>query len=764
MSNRGFVKTALSMGLMAACSVVPTIGFAQEESLSLEEVVVTARKKSESIQDIPVSVTALGEELKRSSIRNLQDIQGFIPNVVIDRVAALQGGAAISIRGISYQETDKSWDAPIGLIVDGVFIGTNSGQLLDNFDIERIEVLRGPQGTLFGKNTNGGAINVIRTAPTQEFGGKVKVTAGDFGTKEIRGLINLPVTDKGGLKLFASKLESDGYIKNTTYNDDAGGTDSQNIGLTFGYDFTDNFELAFTAERLEDESDVGAWANYNRATDFTCISTLIPSGLDLGAFILPPSANVPQSGLGCKDLDPGSDEDHSSQNAPNSAETTQDFFNLSMNWALGDWTLTSITGYLDRDEKPTYEYDASPNEFLTVTAHNTYEQTSQEFRITGDVGAVSLTGGLYYFQSEYTQSQTSFDMWYYFGFDFAGPGGVSQTLTGKGDNTAYAAFVNADWAITDKLTLNLGGRYTDEEKTLDGGSPGWSFTDKNVIGAPAGSVVVAPGPIQNNKEDWAEFTPRIALSYAATDDLMVFGSYAKGFKSGGFFARTTDLINLESYDPEYVNTYELGMKSEWLDNRIRFNGTIFFTDYEDKQEDIIQAAPDGTVGTVVVNASDAEMYGVELELTAAVTANLNMFLQLGTLKSEYKNYITDISGDGTATDNSHLDIRNAPEMTFGIGANYVRDVSFGEVLLNYNYNWRDDYTSSVTNEDIGEIEAAGFHSASADLTFMDHYTVSIYGRNLSDERYKRAVGIPPVSTFAYYNAPRNFGIEFTAQF
>ncbi len=755
-------NTILSSCIAAVIFGSMSLSVQADETLQLEEVVVTARKKSESIQDIPVSVSALGEELQRSSLRNIQDIQGFVPNVVVDKVSALQGGSAISIRGISYQETDKSWDAPIGLIVDGVFIGTNSGQLIDNFDIERIEVLRGPQGTLFGKNTNGGAINVIRSAPTKEYDAKIKINIGDFGREETKAVINIPVTENGGLKLYGSDIRSDGYIKNTTYNDYAGGENSNQYGFTLAYDINEAFDISVTAERIDDKSEVGAWANFNRATDFACITTVMDDPLDTGDFVVPVSPAP--FGSGCNALDTGSDEDHNSQNAPNSAHSIQDFYNVTMNYDINDWTLTSITGHITRDEELTLEYDASANEFLTIDANHTYEQTSQEFRITGDIDNVNLTAGLYYFESEFTQSQTSYDMWYYFGFSHAGPGGVSQPLSSEGSNTSYAVFVNADWAINDQWALNIGGRYTEEEKTLDGGAPGWYYTDKNIIGADAGDVVVPAGPIQHHKQDWSEFTPKVALSYTANNDMMLFGSYAKGFKSGGFFARTSDLVNLNAYDPEYVDTYELGMKSQWMQNRVRFNATMFYSDYTDKQEDVIQASADGSVGTVVVNASDAEMYGVELELTAMVTQDLSIAMQLGTLKSEYKNYKTDISGDGIVTDNSHLDVRNAPELTYGIDVNYFQDVSFGELIYNYNYRWRDDYTSSVTNEAIGEVKAAGFHRASIDLNFLDNYTISVYGRNLTDERYKRAVGIPPVSTFGQYNEPRNYGVEFTARF
>ena len=201
LQKKAMVPAALALAI-AAVAPVSTQAADGTPRLVLEEVIVTARKRAESMQLIPVAVTAItAAELRQSSIRNLQDIQGFVPNLLIDRVPGLQSGAAIAIRGVSYQEIDKSLDPGIGVLLDGVYLGTNSGQILENFDIERIEVLRGPQGTLFGKNTIGGALNIVRTAPTKEFGGKVQGTLAEYGRQDIRALLNLPMGNKRRLKV-----------------------------------------------------------------------------------------------------------------------------------------------------------------------------------------------------------------------------------------------------------------------------------------------------------------------------------------------------------------------------------------------------------------------------------------------------------------------------------------------------------------------------------------------------------------------------------
>ncbi len=725
----------------------------EESAFALEEVIVTARKREESLQEVAVSVTAITDELSRSSMLSLKDIQNYVPNVTIDEIPGNRG-ASISIRGISFQETDKSLDPPVGVILDGVYLGVAAGQLLNNFDLERIEVLRGPQGTLFGKNTIAGAVNILRTAPTKEWGVKAKVGAADWDRQEFQAVVNAPLTESGGIKIYANSVEHDGYIESYISGDDIGGVDYQQLGATVAFDITDTFDLSLTAERIEDDSDLGAWANFNTPDVLTCLSTLGIPGVT--------QADAPP-GSGCLAFDENSDEDTSTQNDPNTSETTNDYYNLTMNWMLGDWRLTSITGHVSREESFQLEYDASQVEFLYILGEHDYEQTSQEFRINGNINDnINLTAGVYYWDSEWRQFQESYDMWYYFGIGFGPegglqPGDVSQPLEGSGDNEAYSVFASVDWALGEKWVLNLGGRYTYEEKTFTGGSGGFTYV-------PTGTAIVPAGPVRHLDDDWNEFSPRVALQYDMSDDLMFFGSYSNGFKSGGFFARTQDIAGLNSYDPEYVDTWELGMKSEWWDNRARFNATAFYTDYTDKQEDVIVPDSTGSVSTIVTNASDVEIYGLELEFTALLTDKLSMFMNVGLLESEYTDFDADITGDGIVTDNSGLEIRNAPETTFGLGVDWIQPVGNGDIGVHYNYMWRDEFQTIFQNDPLGKVDSAGFHNASIDYNFLEHYRISFYGRNLTDERFARVILIKPVSNFGQWSPPRTYGAEFTLKF
>lgn len=352
------------LALAIAATTAPHV-LAQDSDFALEEVLVTARKREESIQKVPISVTSLSKELKEASIRRLDDIQSFTPNVYIRNTSGIPGGAAISIRGVSYQETDKTLDPSIGVIMDGLYLGTSSGSLLQNFDIQRIEVLRGSQGTLFGKNTTGGVLNIVRGDITMEWGGDFSVTLGDDGREDFKGVLNVPIIeDKLGVKLFANSIKSDGWIENTTLNQDVFGDDKQTYGFAALWQPTENFDVKFHYEHNKDETDTGAWVNQNGPADLTCILE--------GALWA----------VGCAASDMGSDEDHVSSDIINANDSEYDTYILTMNWDLGAVLLTSITGQRDMDEHNLSGFDASPASMLYLDYFNEWEQFSQELRVT----------------------------------------------------------------------------------------------------------------------------------------------------------------------------------------------------------------------------------------------------------------------------------------------------------------------------------------------------------------------------------------------
>ncbi|MEE4190775.1 MAG: TonB-dependent receptor plug domain-containing protein, partial [Halieaceae bacterium] len=448
-SQANFARRLITAALpVIALLAGPVVSPVAEAQAALEEIIVTARKREESIQDVPISVTSVGKELKEASIRRLEDIQSFTPNVYIRNTAGIPGGAAISIRGVSYQETDKTLDPSIGVIMDGLYLGTSSGALLQNFDTARVEVLRGPQGTLHGKNTTGGVLNIIRNDVTMEWGGEAILTAGDQGREDFRGVLNVPIIeDELGVRLFGASINSDGWVDNTTIDDDAWGDDKQLYGFATKWQPTDNFDIKFHYEHMDDKTDTGAYTNMNQPEDLACVLQGV-----LWA-------------IGCADSDPGSDEDNNSTNDRNTNDSEYDTYIVTMNWEFDNFLITSITGRREMDEQYRIEFDGSPANLLYFDYFNDWNQTSQELRLTTEIGDdITLVVGGFYWDVGYEQRWNVHELNYTLELLGIPQGNPPFSLTpnsinynGQNQNTeSYAGFVSADWDVNEKWTLSAG--------------------------------------------------------------------------------------------------------------------------------------------------------------------------------------------------------------------------------------------------------------------------------------------------------------------
>jgi iron complex outermembrane receptor protein len=748
-----FKLTTIAAGFLAVTLATPE-AFSQ---VVLEEVIVTARKREESIQDVPISVTSIGKELKEASVRRLDDIQSFTPNVYIRNTSGIPGGAAISIRGVSYQETDKSYDPSIGVIMDGLYLGTSSGSLLQNFDTARIEVLRGPQGTLFGKNTTGGVINVIRGEVTQNWSGDFSVTAGEDGREDYKGVLNVPIIeDKLGVKLFGYDINSDGYIENTTLNEDVGGDDKSGYGFATLWDATDNLSIKFHYEHNEDETDTGAWANLNQPGDLACI---------LSGILWP---------QGCAATDTGSDEDHVSNNERNRNDSEYDTYIATINWDFEDFLITSITGYREMDEHNLSGFDAMPGDFLNLDYFNDWDQFSQELRLTSQFSEkVEFVAGVYYWDVEYEQRWDVAHLNYV--LDLIGavptPGLTPTSRNYNGQNqetTSYAGFISGDWHLNEKWTIQAGLRWTYEEKDFQGAvNPDDPENGIGVYYDPGAGDPVPTLTFKDFDDDWDEWTPKIGFSYDHTDDMMLFGSYSEGFKSGGFIGRQANFpSNFDpSYDPETVENWELGMKSTWLDGRLIFNPTIFFSNYDDKQEDLLVPVSLNNVASIVANASTLEIFGAELEVIWQVTDAWNVRAMYGYLDSEYDDYVADVNGDGIETDNSDRTPRNTPENTFGLTSTYTIPIGPGDLMAYASYRWRDEIETIANNDSLGSLDSIDNLDVTLNYIWNDgRYRLTAYGRNITDERERVAVRIEPLVAWGQWNEGETYGVEFAVSF
>ena len=384
--------------LMFALVLTMNLNVQAQESaptLAIEEIIVTARKKEESIQDVPMAVTAITDQLNEGSVRRIEDIQAFAPNLFINRTPGIASGAAITIRGVASLESDKSYEPSIGVVMDGMFLGTSSGVLLDNFDIERIEVLRGPQGTLFGKNTTGGILNVIRTPVSlTDLGVDASLTIGEFGRQDLKTVIQVPIIeDQLGVKIFAASIEHDGHVYNTFLEKDAGGDDKLNYGFTTLWEPNDQFSLKFHYEIMEDKSEQGSYVNRNRVGELACTITLI--GFD--------------SRNGCE-INANDGPNTVESDGSNFSDNEYESMIVTANYDTENFLYTYIYSNRDMDEQNMQDFDGSPARLLRMNFFNDWEQTSHEFRVTSQFSdKFQFIAGIYDWEADFAQRWNVYD-------------------------------------------------------------------------------------------------------------------------------------------------------------------------------------------------------------------------------------------------------------------------------------------------------------------------------------------------------------------
>ncbi|MDA9904527.1 TonB-dependent receptor [Hyphomicrobiales bacterium] len=778
----------LSLLTFTSFSTISAQDNEEASSLGIEEIIVTARKREESLQDVPIAITAVTEQLQDATIRNLADLSAFAPNVIIGETSVRARGSAITLRGINSSESDKSLDPKILVELDGVAIGTNSGQIIENFDLERIEILRGPQGTLFGKNTNGGVIRVMRSRPTGEFGGKVEMTIGDNGQEEFRALINTPIVeDILALKIFGTTIKNDGHIYNTFLKIDGPKKDYTNYGATFLFTPNDRFEALLTIEQYNDKSDVGAWTNEN--DDSTLICNLYDPSRGNPALIAKYNPNGYST---CKST-AGLGPTENATNDHNPGQFDTDAYTLNMTYDLSDtMTLTYVGAYREEGEQTTWEYDGTPMPWIWIDAFNAYEQESHEVRLEIITDKANITTGAYFWDSTYRQDWvTRGSFWstlvapelypiceqFGLGAIRCEPGlgatlgeNYAQKLLQTQDTESKAIFVNIDYQLNEKVMLTGGLRYTEEEKQFTGGQSYLTSLERayinnfESIGLP-GEVGVAT---LNKKYD--EISGVVGLSYQYTDDIMFYATYKEGFQSGGFFGRNQNVADFKNtYDPEYAKTLELGMKSLLMDKRVQLNIAAFRNDFEDKQEDTIKLDPSTkTVVTVIDNVAGVLYQGLEVESRFLISESFEAFVNVGLLDAEYDGFIADLDGANAEglvepTNNDYLTPKYAPEMTASFGGTYTADLGDGELQLFAKYSFVDELYSITDNRDVGKIPST--EKVDASITFSkDNYKISLFGRNLTDEITSPVRDISSLMIFGSPSVGTVYGITLSANF
>lgn len=737
--------TALALATVPIGVAMSPLALAQQ--LVLEEIVVTARKRKEDLQDVGLSVSAMSAtEIDRTFARDIRDLAFISPNLIIDDTSQGPGGnAAMYIRGIGVADVEKNFEPAVGVTIDGLFIGANSGAIMRSIDLASLEVLRGPQGTLFGRNTIGGTINIDRTRPTGELGGKVRAGYGDYDTYWLDGVVNFGITDDLAVKLSAAKNDQqEGYFQNISTGDDDGMIDYQSWGINLLWNASETLEFEYTYQDEQTEQDTPPLVNMAQ-----------PDTLFCGSFgLCAQSVNTPSSGDRYKtttlkfepttaSLSPaptGIVTSLTDTLIPNDDDATFDAEThiLEARWEISDsLTLNYIYGTFETQETVVTNFTAEAPMLFGTDRPAEYEQESHELRFTyDDGGALKFVAGAYFWESEYDIRLRSW-------ITFAVEGvvlDIPQNTHQETDSTAL--FFEGDYALNDSWTLTLGGRYTEDEKL--------SEQSANLN--------------SNADEEWSEFTPKVGVRYRVNDDAMIYATYAKGYRSGGFNGRVDSVPSATiPYNPETVDNYELGFKTEWMGQRLRFNGAIFYMDYQDKQEEI-GLASDGATGQriSVFNAADATMQGIELELQALITDNLSVRANLGYLDSEYDEFTFDNGFE--IVDNSGLEFRRAPDFTGSVDATYEWQMGNGQAWVRGAYRFLGEHFIEQTNRPELENDAQHLVDASANYS-VNGLTFSVFGRNLTGEDgWAHGLNVSGLWAYASARAPRTWGAEVTYNF
>lgn len=702
----------------------------------IEEVLITAQKKSaaEAVQDVPISITAYsGDKIEAMFAVNLTDIGLNTPNANLTPITTSPGVANFVIRGMgTVGQSIPSADPAVGVVMDGISYGTIYGVVTDLFDLEAIEILRGPQGTLFGRNVTGGAISMRSVRPGQEFEGKIRATVGSHQRRDLAVIVSGPLNNEWGGKLAVMTKDRDGYWDNNNIGGQQGEVDSLLVRPALRYE-----KGTFDADLVMEFGDMEGHA--------LAMRTFWVDGQQL--------------------FNPYEDN-FTLQGTPGSSNLEWLNAMLETNWDLWDGKLTAVLGYRDLEQQVNTDLDGMQSvrfHFATGTAID-QDQTSLEVRWAGDLNdSISLTTGIYLFDQEYTYAERRLLL------DVTDHRGASTI-----EHSTAGLFAQADILLTDSLTLTVGGRYTDEEKEAEVGLIG----DPNAVGDCASQSApfethASLGDCQPAFEDderWSNFTPKVGLTWDLSEDVMVFASYTRGFRSGGYNVRFTDLTFATDtpsstpgpYDEEVVDAFEIGIKSTLLDGKARVNFSAFDNEYDDLQRTVLN----DTGGQEILNAATATIRGLEFDAAMALTEQLVLEAAIGWVDASYDEY--DAVSQATGKSADQLNFLMVPEITTNLAATY--EMALGDVG---SLTWRLSYSfvNNTWSDDLNTVELDQYELYDASVAFTNNegnLKLALFGRNLKDEVYFDFGVNFSTSVLSYQgyfmSPPRTYGAELTYEF
>lgn len=739
MNHATWTRTAACALLAGAACMQAEVSRAQAtaaepvRSIGLEEVVVTARRREEALLDVPIAVSVVsGTQLELRGAPDFTDLQRSTPSLTLQVSRGTNSTLTSFIRGVGQQDPLWGFEPGVGLYVDDVYVARPQGAILDILDVERIEVLRGPQGTLYGRNTVGGAIKYV----TKRLGSEPELTlraeAGNYDELNAVAIGSVPIGESLAIGGAIGRYSRDGYGENLFSGADHGlAKDIVTGRVALEFKPSDAWFFRLSYDRLRDTSNV--YHGHREAAGVGADSAVLPDAFDTRA------------GLG------------------DDGEVITEGYALLAEWQVSDvLTFKSITAFREGETNTIgIDFDGTTGPVLDIrTAPNggyDDDQFSQELQALLEFERWQGVIGVYYL-----------DAMALGGFDTmlanAVPGlGLTQQVSGRVDTESYAAFADVSFDITDRLKASVGGRYTNDDKD------GQVFKANYLgLGSPLSGRDVAPLQVLTDYErskSFSEFTPRASLMFDITPDMNVYVSYGRGFKSGGFDMRGDavaypDTVN--GYDPETVDSYELGLKASLADKRLTFSTAIFDQEYKNQQVTTqFPAPPPSLVASVVDNVGKSRIRGFEFEGTALLSDSLTARFSTSYLDTEFLEYFTYDPVSGTVIDVAdQRKLQNTPEWMGFLGLTWRVTLGAGELALSGSAAYRDDVNFFETPSPVIDQEAYTLYDASVVWTsHSDKLRLGVYGRNLGDERYRTGGYFFPGALFnnsliGFYGPPR----------
>ena len=696
-----YVKTALLAG--AAWSALSTFAMAQDAApqdgvSSLDDVVVSARRRDELLKDVPISVSAIGEErLEQTGASDITALQQQTPNATV-QIARGSNSTLISfIRGVGQQDPLWGFEPGVGLYVDDVYVARPQGAVLDIYDVRRIEVLRGPQGSLYGRNTVGGAIKYVTNGLSSDPELTLRGAYGSYNQIDLMAVGSIPLADNFRVGGAIASYQRDGYGTNINTGAEHYNKDVLAGRISAEWEPREDVSIRLAYDRVQDDS--------NPRHGRRLVAGATPAGAVL------PSVYDTNAGLG----------DVNSVMTEGASATVQ----VDLN---DNWTFKSITAWRYGDTDTVIDFDNTPAPTLDIPAYYADDQLTQEFQLLFDYDRVQGVAGFFYLDGH---AEGAFDT-------ILGNAGIVIGTTGQVNTESWAGFADVNLDLTDRLHLGIGVRYTLDEKEGTVFRANYLGATRSPIlgGTPRAPLLVRTN--YTNAKDFTQFTPRIALSFDLTDDMTTYASFSQGFKSGGFDMRgdaflTPNTVN--GYDPETVDSYEIGLKGA-LD-RLTFAASVFYNEYQDQQ--VTTQVPAGAgIASFVDNVGSSTFYGAELEGRLRILDSLSANFAVGYLNSDFEQFLRyNLTTRMFEDISSQVVLLNAPEWTGYLGLTWIGDVAGGALAVTPSVSYRGDFSMFEFPNPILDQQAYSLVDLSIVWTDpSDRFTLGLYGKNLTDEEYR----------------------------